>query len=152
VSVLLARVDQFALDDIVTGKRKWRTWIDYDKFHELAIRNEEDPAFTFSVQDYLADTPPWALFGAEQEGFDPTDSRHRKQKKHPKYTQFDDQGVPTHDHNNKELSPEERTELAHQMQEKRRQIGCGSTITELRGGEKQIQDASLMFRGMVIAK
>ena len=66
-SVLLARVDQFAVDDPTSGKRKWRTWIDYEKFQELAARNKADPSFTFGVSDYIADTPSWAVFGAEEE-------------------------------------------------------------------------------------
>lgn len=66
-SVLLARTDQFSVDDPITGKRKWRTWIDYDKFQELVAKSKEDPAFKFTVNDYLADTPSWAVFGAEEE-------------------------------------------------------------------------------------
>ena len=152
-SVLLARVDQFAVDDPVTRRRKWRTWIDYDKFHELAARHRENASFSFGVTDYTADTPSWALFGADEEGFDPTDTRHRKPKKQPKYTEFDDRGIPTHDHNNQALSDQERERLLHLMEQRRREIGGdGSTVTELRGGEKEIQDASLMFRGLVVAK
>lgn len=152
VSVLLARVDQFAYNDPESGRRKWRTWIDYDKFQQLAARSVDDPSFTFGVKDYLADTPAWALYGAKEEGFDPTDTRHRKKKKHPKYTKFDKEGIPTHDEDNQVISLEERDVLMKQMKAKRAQIGCGSTITELKGGEKQIQDASLMFRGMVVIK
>lgn len=151
-SVLLARVDQFSVQDPTTGSRKWRTWIDYDKFHELAMRHEKDSSFTFSVVDYVADTPSWALMGSEEEGFDPTDTRHRRKKKHPKYLQFDDRGIPTHDHNNQELSAEERQRLAKMMDEKMKELGCGSTVTEMRDGAKEITDASLMFRGMVVAK
>lgn len=152
VSVLLARVDQFAVDDPETGKRKWRTWIDYDKFQELAAQNAEDPTFTFDVKEYLADTPSWAIFGAEEEGFDPTDTRHRKKKKHPKYTKFDENGIPTHDHNNQEINELERSKLMEQMEARKNEIGCGTTVTELKGGEKQILDASLMFRGLVVVK
>ena len=152
VSVLLARVDQFAVDDSNTGERKWRTWIDYEKFQELAARNSEDPTFTFAVKDYLADTPSWALFGAAEEGFDPTDSRHRKKQKHPKYTKFDEHGIPTHDHNSHELSAGERAALMQQMDEKKGQIGSGTTVTELKGGEKRVLDASLMFRGQIVTK
>jgi len=152
VSVLLARVDQFAVEDPVTGERRWKTWIDYDKFHELAARNAKDPSFTFDVKDYTAYTPSWALFGATEEGFDPTDQRHRKKKKHPKYTRFDERGVPTHDDNNKELSPGERKRLSDMMDNKMREVGAGTTVTQLKGGEKMVQDASLMFRGMVVVK
>jgi len=151
-SVLLARVDQFAHDDPVTGARTWRTWIDYDKFHELASRHAQDPSFKFSVKDYVADTPTWALLGATEEGFDPTDTRHRKAKKYPKYTQFDKDGVPTHDHNDEPLTVDERTRLTKLMEEKKNEIGCGTTITEMKDGAKEITDASLMFRGLVVVK
>jgi tRNA wybutosine-synthesizing protein 1 len=151
-SVLLARVDQFTVVDAATGQRKWCTWIDYDKFQELAARNAEDPTFTFTVEDYTAETPAWALFGAKEEGFDPTDKRHRKQTKHPKYTQFDADGIPTHDENHQELPAQERERLNNMMRDRKRQIGDGSTVTELKGGEKEILDASLMFRGLVVAK
>jgi hypothetical protein len=104
------------------------------------------------VNDYTAETPEWALFGSEEEGFDPTDQRHRKNTKHPKYTQFDKDGVPTHDENNQELSTKERQRLANLMNERKRQLGEGSVITELKGGAKEVHDASLMFRGLVVAK
>ena len=151
-SVLLARVDQFAVDNPVTGSRTWRTWIDYDRFHELAARNAEDPTFTFAVEDYTAETPAWALFGSEEEGFDPTDMRHRKKKKHPKYTRFDENGIPTHDHNDQKLSEDERKRLAKIMKDRKAEIGSGSTVTQLKGGAKEVLDASLMFRGLVVAK
>jgi tRNA wybutosine-synthesizing protein 1 len=151
-SVLLARVDQFAVDDPVTGVRKWRTWIDYEKFNALAAQYAKDPTFTFAVEDYTADTPEWALFGANEEGFDPTEQRHRKATKHPKYTKFDSRGVPTHDDNGNELSLEERQLLNKMMDDKKKEIGSGTTVTEMRGGEKQVSDASLMFRGLVIVK
>jgi tRNA wybutosine-synthesizing protein 1 len=151
-SVLLARVDQLSVTDPETGKRIWRTWIDYDKFHELAMKNAADPTFTFGVEEYTAETPAWALFGAEEEGFDPTDTRHRKAKKHPKYTQFDDRGVPTHDHDQQEIGPDERVVLESMMRDKMNKIGTESVVTELKDGGKQIEDASLMFRGMTIAK
>jgi len=149
-SVLLARTDQFADDDPVTGRRKWKTWIDYTKFQALVARYEEDPSFSFTVQDYTTDTPHWALFGASEEGFDPTDIRHRKAKKLPKYTQFDEFGVPTHDHNHEELSNEEREKLAALMRGRREKIGSGFTITEFKDGTKEVEDASLMFRGLVV--
>eukprot|EP00980_Cylindrotheca_fusiformis_P028875 scaffold22664_cov125-Cylindrotheca_fusiformis.AAC.4 len=151
VSVLLARVDQFAYDG-EDGTRRWRTWIDYPKFQELASRQEKDPSFRFSVRDYTAETPAWALFGSEEEGFDPTDQRHRKKKKYPKWTKFDERGIPTHDHENNELDQEERLRLASQMEQKLREVGSGTTVTELKGGEKLIHDASLMFRGDVIVR
>ncbi|KAL9184147.1 hypothetical protein ACHAXT_002233 [Thalassiosira profunda] len=152
-SVLLARVDQFAVPDPEDPKkRKWKTWIDYDKFQVLAARHAADPTFKFGVEDYIADTPSWALFGADEEGFDPTDNRHRKKKKHPKYTQFDAGGVPTHDTFDEPLPVEEVSKLRGQMQEKKRIEGDATTVTELRGGEKIIADPSLMFRGLVVSR
>jgi hypothetical protein len=38
------------------------------------------------------------------------------------------------------------------MEEKKMQIGDATTVTELRGGEKVIDDASLMFRGLVVTR
>jgi tRNA wybutosine-synthesizing protein 1 len=149
--VLLARVDQFT-EPAPNNGRIWRTWIDYEKFHELSARHVEDPSFSFKVQDYTAPTPEWALFGAEEEGFDPTDTRHRRQKKYPMYTQFDERGVPTHDDMDQVLAPEEFQRLARLLDERQREVGAGSTVTELRGGEKAIMDASLMFRGKTITK
>ena len=152
-SVLLARVDQFSKPG-KDGTKRWHTWIDYDKFHELAARHVEDPSFTFSVEDYAAETPSWALFGANEEGFDPTETRHRRKNKHPKYTQFDDQGIPTHDHNNQVLPEDERAILKKQMQERIEALGAdtGTVVTEFRDGSKEVQDPSLMFRGMTIVK
>jgi tRNA wybutosine-synthesizing protein 1 len=149
-SVLLARVDLF-LETSPEGERQWHTWINYPKFQELAARHEADPSFSFHVKDYTAPTPKWALFGAEEEGFDPTDTRHRKATKQPKYTQYDDCGIPTHDHTGQPLAEEERQRLFQLMEARMREIGTGSTVTELRGGAKEIQDASLMFRGLVVA-
>lgn len=151
VSVLLARVDQFAYE-AEDGSRLWKTWIDYPKFQELVAKHEADPTFTFDVKDYVAETPAWALFGSEEEGFDPTDTRHRKKQKYPKYTKFDKEGIPTHDHENQELSAKERNNLQTLMKQKMKEVGSGSTVTELKGGEKVVQDASLMFRGQVIVK
>ena len=151
-SVLLARVDQFAVNDPITGARKWRTWIDYDKFHRLAARHAEDPTFKFGVEDYVEDTPSWAVFGAEEEGFDPTDTRHRRKQKYPKYTQFDDNGIPTHDDNGSPLDNEERLKLTSMMIAKKKELGDGVSVIDLKGGEKVIDDASLMFRGLTITK
>lgn len=151
VSVLLARVDQFS-ETAPDGRRIWKTWINYPKFNELATKHKEDPSFTYGVEDYTAETPAWALFGSEEEGFDPVELRHRRKKKYPKYTKYDQKGVPTHDDNDEKLSEEEYLRLNAIMDEKIKQVGCGSTVTALKGGEKVIQDASLMFRGLTIVK
>lgn len=73
VSVLLARVDQ------LKGPQGWNTWIDYDRFHELERAYTETGA-PFTVQDYAAPCPGWALLGAAEDGFDPTDTRMYKKK------------------------------------------------------------------------
>mmetsp|Transcript_45512 Transcript_45512/g.67068 ORF Transcript_45512/g.67068 Transcript_45512/m.67068 type:complete len:690 (-) Transcript_45512:175-2244(-) len=152
VSVLLARVDQFSVTDDVTGKRIWKTWIDYEKFHELAAKHAEDSTFKFGVKDYVAETPEWAVFGAQEEGFDPTDKRHRRKSKHPMYTQFDDTGVPTHDSDGLALATDEKKRLATLMEEKRKEIGDVELVEDKKGGEKKVTDASLMFRGLTVIK
>ncbi|XP_067864248.1 S-adenosyl-L-methionine-dependent tRNA 4-demethylwyosine synthase TYW1 isoform X2 [Heptranchias perlo] len=62
---------------------EWWTWIDYDHFQHLIKDYEENNGTKiFSAEDYMAKTPPWALFGAKQRGFDPADIRFlRKNKK-----------------------------------------------------------------------
>ncbi|EGD80434.1 TYW1B protein [Salpingoeca rosetta] len=54
---------------------RWHTWIDYDKFLELAASNKP-----FSALDYVAPTPEWAIVGHPQRGFDPAEVRHRRNK------------------------------------------------------------------------
>ena len=149
-SVLLARVDQFTDQDPETGKRRWKTWIDYDKFHELAARNAEDPSFSFGIEDYIAVTPKWALFGADEEGFDPAEIRHRR--KIPKYTQFDESGVPTHDHDNQAIPEHERHRLRRVMEERFSRLGGSTVVTQMGDGAIEIEDPSLMFRGMTVTR
>lgn len=69
VSVLLARTDILKQGDT------WYTWVDYDKFNKLALSGQP-----FCVRDYSAPTPPWALFDAQEQGFDPSDTRLYKKK------------------------------------------------------------------------
>ena len=57
-------------------KGKWYTWIDYEKFHELVQSGKN-----FSSEDYMAETPEWAVVGNEAKGFDPEESRHSRKKK-----------------------------------------------------------------------
>jgi hypothetical protein len=38
------------------------------------------------------------------------------------------------------------------MDEKKKRMGDATTVTELHGGEKLIDDASLMFRGLVVTR
>lgn len=61
---------------------EWWTWIDYSRFQEL-IQEYEDSggSKTFSAKDYMAKTPHWALFGANERGFDPKDTRYQRKNK-----------------------------------------------------------------------
>ncbi|XP_057468975.1 S-adenosyl-L-methionine-dependent tRNA 4-demethylwyosine synthase [Actinidia eriantha] len=69
--VLLAKVDKFKVNG------QWFTWIDYEKFHDLVATGR-----TFDSKDYMAATPSWAVYGAEEGGFDPEQSRYRKERHH----------------------------------------------------------------------
>ncbi|XP_063154791.1 S-adenosyl-L-methionine-dependent tRNA 4-demethylwyosine synthase TYW1B isoform X1 [Candoia aspera] len=61
---------------------KWHTWIDYDRFQELVHEYEQSGGLkTFTSADYVALTPPWAVFGAEERGFDPMDTRFQRKNK-----------------------------------------------------------------------
>ncbi|QHO05105.1 uncharacterized protein DS421_13g445810 [Arachis hypogaea] len=71
--VLLAKIKKFKIDG------KWYTWIDYDKFHDLVASGR-----TFDSTDYMTATPSWAVYGAEEGGFDPEQSRYRKERRHHK--------------------------------------------------------------------
>lgn len=99
--VLLAKVDKFKING------KWHTWIDYDRFHELvsfssritsslvcnidkktihvsqlASPMQVTSGKPFRSQDYMALTPSWAVYGAEEGGFDPDQSRYKKERRH----------------------------------------------------------------------
>ncbi|XP_068654301.1 S-adenosyl-L-methionine-dependent tRNA 4-demethylwyosine synthase [Aristolochia californica] len=69
--VLLAKVDKFKVDG------QWLTWIDYEKFHDLVASGKP-----FDSKDYMAKTPTWAVYGAEEGGFDPDQTRYRKERRH----------------------------------------------------------------------
>ncbi|KAM7001354.1 S-adenosyl-L-methionine-dependent tRNA 4-demethylwyosine synthase TYW1-like isoform 2-T3 [Passerculus sandwichensis] len=61
---------------------EWRTWIDYGRFQELVRERERSGgARTFTAAEYTARTPPWALFGAKERGFDPLDVRFQRKNK-----------------------------------------------------------------------
>merc|ERR1712217_227124 len=72
---------------VLIAKRKykingrWHTWIDYPRFNELVTSGNE-----FGAMDYLAPTPEWALYGSEEAGFDPKETRvfHNKTKRKAK--------------------------------------------------------------------
>lgn len=59
----------------------WWTWIDYEKFHTLNQDYiESGGERTFSASDYVAPTPSWAVFGADERGFDPHETRFFRKK------------------------------------------------------------------------
>ncbi|KAM9318067.1 S-adenosyl-L-methionine-dependent tRNA 4-demethylwyosine synthase TYW1 isoform 2-T2 [Pholidichthys leucotaenia] len=61
---------------------EWWTWINYERFHELVqAYNESGGQQGFSALDYIAKTPSWALFGAQEQGFDPADTRFQRRNK-----------------------------------------------------------------------
>jgi len=70
--VLIANKKKFYKDD------KWHTWIDYSKFFEL-----ESSGKPFASEDYMEETPSWAIYGAAEKGFDPNDVRFQRRGKPP---------------------------------------------------------------------
>uniref|UniRef100_A0A3Q2UUY7 tRNA 4-demethylwyosine synthase (AdoMet-dependent) n=1 Tax=Haplochromis burtoni TaxID=8153 RepID=A0A3Q2UUY7_HAPBU len=61
---------------------EWWTWIDYERFQELIqAYDERGGQHTFSALDYVAKTPSWALFGAQEQGFDPAETRFQRRNK-----------------------------------------------------------------------
>lgn len=71
VCILLARKDKFLVDG------EWYTWIDFEKFQELE-REWRRTGKGFDATEYRMKTPSWALYGAEEEGFDPVETRFTK--------------------------------------------------------------------------
>jgi len=75
----LACEHEHSLCVLMANKRKffvdgnWHTWIDYPKFHSLAQAGKP-----FSSVDYMAETPKWALFGSEEQGFSPDQERFKR--------------------------------------------------------------------------
>lgn len=61
----------------------WHTWINYPKFHTLQ-REWKRTGKDFSAMDYTAPTPPWAVYGAKEQGFDPAETRVRRKGKYSK--------------------------------------------------------------------
>ncbi|RYR63978.1 hypothetical protein Ahy_A03g010145 isoform B [Arachis hypogaea] len=91
--VLLAKIKKFKIDG------KWYTWIDYDKFHDLVASGR-----TFDSTDYMTATPSWAVYGAEEGGFDPEQSRYRKERRHHKSSRNQSEDVIVPDGSNLQRS------------------------------------------------
>jgi len=70
--ILLANKSKFYVDE------QWNTWIDYPKFHELV-----DSGVSFTSLDYMCPTPHWAIFGSEERGFDPEETKYIRNKTKP---------------------------------------------------------------------
>jgi len=73
--VLLAHT-KFKVDNV------WWTWINYDKFHSLMTsHSSSNGSQAFTALDYMAPTPAWAVYGAEERGFDPIEERFFRKRK-----------------------------------------------------------------------
>src|SRR6218665_853589 len=71
----------------------WMTWIDYDRFHELVGEHvASNGTRSFTALDYMARTPDWAIFGAQEQGFDPQEERFFRTKR--KYVENDGADKP----------------------------------------------------------
>ena len=65
--VLLAR-QKFKKDGV------WHTWIDYPRFFQL-LEKYDQTGEEFCAEDYMAETPAWAVFGSDERGFSPNENR-----------------------------------------------------------------------------
>ena len=65
--------------------------------------NESGGKKTFTAAEYMAPTPPWAVFGAKEQGFDPVETRfHRKKKKDIGGCQIYFNNIVAFTHNNRD--------------------------------------------------
>ena len=58
----------------------WHTWIDYPKWTELVNAYHASGGKNVFKLDYVARTPDWALFGAEEQGFSPYEVHFKRSK------------------------------------------------------------------------
>lgn len=66
---------------------KWHTHIDYPRFFELLESGED-----FNDLDYVKETPSWAVWGSDEAGFNPIDTRYdRKAEKLKKKIEREEQ-------------------------------------------------------------
>ncbi len=73
--VLIAKMKYYMKDE-KTNERKWHTWIDYPKFHACWKKwKDSEGRETFTTEDYLAETPSWAVYGSDERGMDPLENR-----------------------------------------------------------------------------
>lgn len=58
---------------------RWHTHIDYAKFNQCVLDfYASNKQKQFDVLDYAAPTPEWALYGAKEKGFDPSETRVKR--------------------------------------------------------------------------
>ncbi|CAD2099236.1 conserved Plasmodium protein, unknown function [Plasmodium vinckei brucechwatti] len=69
---------------------KWHTWINYEKFQSLVKQN-----VNFTAIDYCAETPEWAVVGAPECGFNPSDQRVYTKGKNKKKNNINTMEVKT---------------------------------------------------------
>jgi hypothetical protein len=60
--------------------------------------------------------------------------------------------INQHDTYDEPLAAEEIAKLKAMLERKKMEVGDCSTVTEFKSGEKRIEDASLMFRGLVVVR
>jgi len=70
---------------LVTHKKykvdgKWHTWIDYKRFQNL-VEYYYETGESFTGLDYMQETPNWAVYGSNEQGFDPKEKRWRRKGK-----------------------------------------------------------------------
>lgn len=58
----------------------WWTWIDYEMFHNL-ITDYNKSGKSFTSLDYMAKSPKWATYGADEMGFDPVETRFKRKNR-----------------------------------------------------------------------
>ncbi|KAL7465306.1 hypothetical protein ACHAXS_005633 [Conticribra weissflogii] len=68
------------------------------------------------------------------------------------YARFNDKGIPTHDMFNEPLKEKEIAKSREQMKQKKRKVGDASTVMEFQSREKRVDDASLIFQGLVVIR
>lgn len=81
---------------------QWHTWIDYDKFYELA-KNYRETEEQFDSLDYIAKSPQWSIFGSDEAGFDPEHTRwiRKEHKLHLLKERLAAQGNPIDEYDNR---------------------------------------------------
>merc|ERR1712127_665190 len=58
---------------------EWHTFIDYERFHACMDKYNKTGE-KFDSMDYMEKTPAWAVYGAQEGGFDPVEVKHERNK------------------------------------------------------------------------